>query len=311
MTDRPTTKPPRQGFRLGASVIVRALRLHQWIKNILVFLPLVAAHQLSAPGVLSSSLLIDALIVFVSFSLCASGTYIINDLCDIEADRLHPTKCRRPFATGSLSIRTGLVLALGNNICGVGIALLFPTHFYLFILAYMLLTLAYSLGLKQVPILDIIILASLYTLRILGAGCALSIIISPWLIAFSMFFFFSLASVKRLTELREARNRGCAALQRRGYGDADLEVISQSGSAGGYISVLVLVLYANDPAVTRLYSSPQILWCAGPVLVYWIGRLFLLANRGKLNADPLVFALRDRVSYYVAIALGVVVLLAA
>lgn len=283
---------------------LKALRPHQWAKNLLVFVPLIASHRLSAPGAITASLILDALIVFVSFSLCASSAYVINDLCDLEADRQHPTKRHRPFASGALSPGFGGSLATACGVLGIGLSLLFPGRFYLFIVAYIATTLLYSLRLKQVAVLDIVLLASLYTVRILGAGSALQISISPWLIAFSMFLFFSLATVKRFAELRESRERGRAKLPGRGYVDADLEVVSQWGVASGYIAALVLVLYANDPAVTRLYRSPQLLWCAGLVLVYWLSRLFLLAHRGELDVDPLVFALKDRVSYCLGAALG-------
>lgn len=289
---------------------ISALRPHQWAKNLLVFVPIVAAHKLTAPGILSSYLLLDTLLVFLSFSLCASATYVVNDLCDLDADRLHPVKRARPFAAGALSLKHGAALALACGIVGIGLALLFPTALYRYVGLYVIITISYSLYLKRIPILDIAVLAALYTLRILGAGCALAIAISPWLIAFSMFFFFSLASVKRLAELREARSRGAADVPGRGYGHADLEIVSQCGAASGYISALVLVLYANDPSVTRLYTSPQILWCAAPVLVYWLSRLFLLAHRGQITADPLVFALKDRASYCVALALAACVLAA-
>ncbi len=263
------------------------LRPHQWLKNVLVFVPMLAAHAPSAPN------LAGALLAFVAFSLVSSSGYVLNDLMDLAADRAHPRKCNRPLASGRLPIARGtlmmpLLLAAGLILAALGGGLLLAV-----IAGYFVLTTAYSTFLKQHAIADIGTLAALYTLRIIAGGAATGIAPSVWLLAFSMFFFFALAAVKRLAELVDLSRRGGAATKRRGYLVDDLPLVAQMTTASGYISVLVLALYLNSPAVQELYGAPWLLWGICLVLMYWISRIVLVAHRGLMNDDPVIYAVRE------------------
>jgi len=281
--------------------LLKALRVHQWAKNILLFVPLLAAHK-----ALNVPLLLQALLGFISFSLCASSVYVLNDLLDLDADRQHPTKRRRPFASGDLPVSAGLWLApllLGT---GASVALLLPGAFLALLGTYYAVTLAYSFYLKQVMMLDVLVLAGLYTVRIFGGSLAVGVPTSSWLFTFSMFLFLSLALVKRLSEVRRLRQANESAAPGRGYVAGDYEQLAILGVSSGYLSVLVLALYITSKEVTALYVYPERLWLLCPVMLYWVGRVWLLAHRGQVNEDPLVFALKDKVSYVVGlIAMGV------
>ncbi|WP_375768165.1 UbiA family prenyltransferase [Archangium gephyra] len=281
--------------------LLKALRVHQWAKNILLFVPLLAAHK-----ALDVPLLLRAVLGFISFSLCASSVYVLNDLLDLDSDRKHPTKRRRPFASGDLAVSAGLWLApllLGT---GAAVALLLPGAFLALLGTYYAVTLAYSFYLKQVMMLDVLVLAGLYTVRIFGGSLAVGVPTSSWLFTFSMFLFLSLALVKRLSEVRRLRQANEAAAPGRGYMAGDYEQLAILGVSSGYLSVLVLALYITSKEVTALYPSPERLWLLCPVMLYWVGRVWLLAHRGLVNEDPLVFALKDKVSYVVGlIAMGV------
>lgn len=292
--------------RTGLRVWVKALRVHQWAKNVLVFVPVLAAHK----G-LSLELLAQALLGFGAFSLCASSVYLLNDLLDLDSDRRHATKRRRPFASGDLPVRVGAVLAPVLLAAGFAVALLLlPLPFTALLATYYAATLAYSLYLKQVMVLDVLVLAGLYTVRIFGGSLATGVPTSSWLFTFSMFLFLSLALVKRLSEVRGLRLSNEAATPGRGYLASDYEQLASLGVAAGYISVLVLAFYITSKDVTALYAHPERLWLLCPVMLYWVSRVWLLAHRGLVNEDPLVFALRDKVSYAVGGA-AVLVLLAA
>nr|QKW93629.1 decaprenyl-phosphate phosphoribosyltransferase [Cystobacter sp.] len=281
--------------------LLKALRVHQWAKNVLVFVPLLAAHK----G-LNGPLLLQALLGFLSFSLCASSVYVLNDLLDLDSDRKHPTKRRRPFAAGDLSVRAGLWLAPLLLGAGAAVALLLPREFLALLGTYYGITLAYSLYLKQVMMLDVLVLAGLYTVRIFGGSLAVGVPTSSWLFTFSMFLFLSLALVKRLSEVRRLRLANESAAPGRGYEAGDYEQLAMLGVSSGYLSVLVLALYITSKEVTALYLHPERLWLLCPVMMYWVGRVWLLAHRGQVNEDPLVFALKDKVSYAVGlIAAGV------
>ncbi|HEX5749943.1 MAG TPA: UbiA family prenyltransferase [Archangium sp.] len=284
-----------------ARTLLKALRVHQWAKNILLFVPLLAAHK-----ALDVPLLLQAVLGFVSFCLCASSVYVLNDLLDLDADRKHPTKRRRPFASGDLPVSAGLWLApllLGS---GAAVALLLPRVFLALLATYYAVTLAYSLYLKQMMMLDVLVLAGLYTVRIFGGSLAVGVPTSSWLFSFSMFLFLSLALVKRLSEVRRLRQANESAAPGRGYMAGDYEQLAILGVSSGYLSVLVLALYITSKEVTVLYLSPERLWLLCPVMLYWVGRVWLLAHRGLVNEDPLVFALKDKVSYGVGlIAMGV------
>lgn len=276
---------------------VKALRCHQWSKNILIFVPILTSHSM-----LEGPLVLRAIAAFIAMSVCASSIYIVNDFLDIEADRQHPKKRHRPFAAGTLSIPFGAGLA--TFIGGGGLALSWltlPLPFNWLLWAYISLSLCYSLLLKSKVVADVITLALLYTLRILIGGAAIEIVISPWLLAFSMFLFLSLAFVKRYGEIGVLKRPISAEIPGRGYFADDKEWMRNMGGVSGYLSVLVFALYINSHEVTSLYSRPEILWFASPPLLYWIGRIWLLAARGKVEDDPLVFAATDRVSYAVGI----------
>ncbi|MEQ9257656.1 MAG: UbiA family prenyltransferase [Roseovarius sp.] len=272
------------------SAYLRALRPHQWLKNVLVFVPVAAAHALEP------MILLKALLAFVSFSLVSSCGYVLNDLMDLRADRAHPRKRLRPLASGRVPIAHGTLMVPLLLICGLSVAALGGWPLFGVIATYFLLTTLYSLALKQIAIADIGTLAGLYTMRIIAGGLATGLGLSVWLLAFSMFFFFALAAIKRQAELVDLQARGVPTARRRGYTVDDLPLVSQMAIASGFVSVLVLALYLNTPAVQELYASPWMLWGICLVLLYWLSRISLKTHRGLMDDDPIVYALRDRVS---------------
>lgn len=284
---------------------LRALRPHQWAKNVLVGAPLLLAHQLADLVRLGA-----VAMGFVAFCLVASAGYLINDMLDIEADRRHSTKRNRPFASGSLPIAHGILLTALLLAIGFAIPACFVSGAFVGMLAaYLLATLAYSHYLKERLFLDVLVLAGLYTHRVLAGGIAARVEVSSWLLAFSVFFFLSLALVKRYVELLEKAKAGetsAGSVARRAYQVGDTALVETMGIASGYLSVLVLGLYVSHKDVTRHYANPEVLWLVTPLMLYWISRVWLLARRGELAADPVVFAATDRVSY--AIVLGVFVI---
>jgi len=282
-----------------------ALRLHQWLKNLLVLVPLVAAHLFFDMGAVARSLL-----AFLAFGLCASGVYLVNDLLDLDSDRSHPRKRRRAFASGRLSILDGMLVAPLLSLAGLLLALHVMPMFAGVLLFYWTVTQAYSLWLKRVEMLDVTILAGLYTLRILGGAVALGVPLSFWLLAFSMFIFLSLAILKRFIELAALASDGRQQAAGRGYVISDLPLLQSLGTASGYIAVLVLALYINSPDSLELYTRPQVLWLLCPLLLYWIGRAWVMAHRGRMHDDPVVFAASDPVSLLVASICGLVVVFA-
>lgn len=269
---------------------IRALRPHQWLKNTLVFLPMLAAHQLNSQTFLLS------LFAFICFSLVASSVYVLNDLLDLAADRAHPRKRLRPFASGSIPIAHGTWMAAGLLILGAVLAISMSPSFLLAMVAYYLLTTAYSLHLKRRIVIDICVLAGLYTARIIAGGVATGLPLSVWLLAFSVFFFLSLAAVKRQAELIDSAERGNLKASGRGYHVDDLPIISMIAIGAGYVSVLVMTLYVNSPAVVELYAHPEALWGVCAVLLYWITRTVMVAHRGHMHDDPVVYAAKDRIS---------------
>ena len=269
---------------------LRAMRPHQWLKNLLIFFPLLAAHLFAGAA------LMQATMAFVAFSLVASSVYLLNDLLDLASDRAHPRKCKRPLASGALPLATGMAMTPVLLLMGLVIALFLKPLFLLVLSGYYLTTITYSLWLKRRPIVDICTLASLYTLRVAAGAAATGVSLSVWLLAFSAFLFFSLAAVKRQAELVDMANRGLDSMAGRGYRVTDLPVVTQMATASGFVAVLVLMLYVNEPTVLTLYSSPMLIWGACLVLLYWISRMVLTAQRGEMEDDPVVFAARDRVS---------------
>lgn len=267
-----------------------ALRPHQWLKNVLVFVPLFASQSFTGMHI------IQAVLAFMAFSLVSSSGYVLNDLMDLRADRAHPRKCKRPLAAGRVPIAHGTMMVPLLLVAGLLTALLGGTGLLGVIFGYFVLTTVYSTWLKQRAVADIGTLAGLYTLRIIAGGVATGLGLSVWLLAFSMFFFFALAAVKRLAELVDLEKRGIRTAKRRGYHVDDAPLISQMTTASGYISVLVLALYLNTFAVQRLYTAPWMLWGICLVLMYWISRVVLVTHRGKMEDDPIVYAIRDRTS---------------
>lgn len=279
----------------------KQLRLHQWAKNALVFVPLLASHKLN-----DLDLFVTGILAFVLFSLCASSVYLLNDLLDLVDDRKHVSKRNRPLASGAIPIKAALIafpaLLIGAFAAS---AWLMPWKFTLALAAYYSLTVAYSFVLKRIMTVDVIVLAMLYTVRIVAGTFAFDVILTFWMLAFSMFLFLSLAMVKRYTELGESRSRGQTELTAgRGYYPSDLEMISSLGAASGLLSVMVLALYIQDQNTQALYRYPEVIWLACPVLLYWIARTWMVAHRGWMHDDPVVFAIKDRNSLLAAAIFG-------
>jgi 4-hydroxybenzoate polyprenyltransferase len=283
---------------------VRAIRLHQWIKNALVFLPPLLAHRIADPTVL-----LNAAMAFVAFGCCASSVYVINDLFDLAADRAHPRKRHRPFATALLSVRSGVHAAIVLLLCAVLLAALIGRLYVLVLAGYYVVTWAYSLRLKRIALLDVMTLAGLYTLRIIAGAAATHIEPSFWLLAFSVFLFLSLGFVKRYAELYDARKADELVGQGRGYGADDLSLIMSLGTASGYCGVVVIALYINSADAIAMYHHHKTMWLICPLMLFWISRVWMLTARGHMHDDPVVFALRDRTSLLILVALGLIVLL--
>lgn len=282
---------------------LRALRIHQWLKNLLIFVPLLTAHKIT-----DFQYLFHSLLAFLSFSLCASGVYLLNDLLDLQDDRHHNSKRNRPLASGDMPLAHGLTIIPFLILAAFGIALLLPYSFLIVLSSYYALTVTYSLWLKCIALLDVLVLASLYTIRIIAGLLAASIEYSFWLLAFSVFLFLSLAIVKRYTELAGLKN----GLRPKGrdYQVQDRELLAALGGASGYLSVLILALYINSPEVLKLYSNPKLLWLLCPIMLYWISRVWFIAHRGNMHDDPIIFAIRDKVSLMIAGIMVTVVILA-
>lgn len=287
-------------------VWLRALRVHQWSKNVLMFVPLVLAHQ-----ALESHKIGDLLLGFLAFSLCASSVYILNDLLDLGSDRQHPRKRTRPFASARLPLWQGL--AAFPALLAVSFVLAVSAGFaFMWVLgAYYVTTLAYSLVLKRHALVDVFTLAALYTLRIIAGAVVAQVVLSPWLLAFSIFLFLSLGVVKRVAELGVAQARRINILHGRGYGTNDLAILQILGVAAGYASVVVLALYINAPEAHQLYPHAELLWLMAPLMLYWISHMWLVTHRGEMHDDPIVFAVKDRASQVIAILVGIVVNIAA
>lgn len=281
---------------------LRVMRPHQWLKNVLVFLPMLAAHQLD---LLTLS---QAILAFVAFSLVASATYVLNDLLDLANDRAHPRKCKRPFASGAVRLIHGTWMVPVLALTGAGVAWAGGWQLFAVVAIYGATTLLYSLKLKRLPIIDICTLAALYALRVLAGSAATGVPSSLWLLAFAMFFFFALASIKRYAELIDGAASGKTEAAGRGYRVEDRPVIGNIAVSSGLVSVLVLALYANSEPVQRLYSMPEVLWGICLILLFWTNRVALLTHRGEMHDDPVVFAMRDRVSLCCGALVGLLAL---
>ena len=286
---------------------LKALRPHQWIKNILVFIPLVVAHQFTADN------LTNSLLAFFALSMTASSAYVVNDLFDLSNDRAHPRKRFRPFAACLIPLSHSAFMLPILWGAGVVTALQIGPGFAAILLLYFILTISYSTFIKRLLLLDVFTLAGLYTIRLIAGGLATSIVLSEWLVVFSGLFFLSLSSIKRQADLEDLNSRDLAAIKGRAYNVDDTPLIASMAMAAGFASVLVMALYLNSDAVQLLYTQPAVLWGICIVLLYWISRLVILTKRGQMDDDPIVFSIRDRTSYccfaiILALALGAGVL---
>ena len=292
--------------RAGFAIWFKALRVHQWLKNLLLFVPLLAAHQIG--NAQSLGLLI---IAFLSFSLCASSVYITNDLLDLESDRIHPRKRFRPFASAKLSVLHGVIAAplliAASFLLGAVVGL----DFLIVLLVYLLMAVTYSFNLKRLVLVDCLTLATLYTMRIIAGAAAVSVSLSFWLLAFSIFIFLSLAFVKRYAELLVQSSEGKNSAHGRGYLVTDAPLLQALGVSSGYISTLVIALYLRSENVMSLYAQPLAIWLLIPILLFWVSWVWLKSSRGEMHDDPIVFAAKDRTSLSVAVITAFVFIYAA
>jgi 4-hydroxybenzoate polyprenyltransferase len=286
------------------ATLLKSMRLHQWAKNLLIFVPLLLSHDLRPAKVLT------ALAAFFCFSLTASSAYLVNDLLDIDADRRHPRKRLRPIASGDLPGISGAFLAL--LLLGVAFfgASFLPGGFYGWLTLYLITTLSYSSVLKRIALVDVLVLSGLYILRLLAGGAATLTNISHWLSGFSLFLFLSLAIVKRFAELENLRTSGSTPKNGRGYLLADQEQLRSFGTASAYAAVVVFAIYISGMDVTKLYRQPHLLWLIVPLMLLWLNRVWLLASRGELDEDPVAFAITDRMSLFIGALVLAIALLA-
>lgn len=280
---------------------IRCLRPHQWSKNLLLFLPIIAAHQLNDSGKL-----VLTISGFLTYCILVSALYMFNDLLDLSSDRLHPEKKDRPFASGSVPILFGLIMVPLMVGGALTLGWLISNKFLMALSLYALVSLSYSLFLKNIVILDVIILALLYVLRVISGGIVADINLSFWLLSFSMFFFFGLAFTKRFAELLSLSERNQEFISGRGYRKEDLEITRVLGVASGFLSILVLALYINDESVVYHYNQPKFLWAFCPLLIYWVSHMWVIASRAEMHHDPIVFTMRDKTSWWIAL-LGMVI----
>ena len=285
------------GHRAGFADFSRVFRVHQWMKNLLLFITPLAAHIVPDADMAGTLML-----AFFAFCFCASAVYIANDLFDLDSDRYHPRKKFRPFASGRVSVHLGVLLAPLLILVAAVLALQAGALFAAWLAFYFVLTCAYSWGLKRLIIVDCLVLAMLYSVRIIAGAAAAGIPLSFWLLAFSVFLFLSLAFVKRYAELIVQAQMGREKAHGRGYLTTDAPLVQSLGLAAGYSSVLVLAFYLNSEAVVKLYSSPEFMWTSVPVMLFWISWVWMKAHRGQMHDDPLIFALRDRASLIAGLA---------
>jgi 4-hydroxybenzoate polyprenyltransferase/phosphoserine phosphatase len=283
--------------------VLKMLRVHQWCKNTLIAVPMVLSHEY-----FNATMILQCVLAFISFSAVASAIYIVNDFFDLALDRQHPTKRNRPFASGVLSIPFGLVSIGVLLAVGIGAGLLVSWPFVGVLAGYIVITTAYSLALKRMLLIDVLTLAGLYTVRVIAGAAATGVGVSFWLLAFSMFFFLSLALVKRYVELDSPSLMPGERIAGRGYRCEDRDVVAQAGMASAFSSALVLALYMNSEAVRELYPHPWVVWPLPPIVLYLTMRVWVLGRRGEMHDDPVVFIISDWRSQIV-IVLGAVLLL--
>lgn len=285
-------------------VCFNALRVHQYLKNLLVLVPLATSHQFAFANIITD------VIAFVAFCACASAVYILNDLIDLKSDRAHPSKRARPFASGLLHLRTGLLMVPALLLTSLMLAITISLEFVGVLVGYFALTSAYSLYFKRQMLVDVVVLALLYTTRIVAGGVAVEIQISQWLFMFSMFIFTSLALIKRHVELAARLDRGLPDRSDRDYRVGDLDVVAALAAAAGLNAITIFALYVASPDVQKLYRHPRALWLICPILLYWIGRALMMAHRRLMDDDPIVFALRDRISAIAMASIATIVIIA-
>ncbi|PVZ68925.1 UbiA family prenyltransferase [Pelagibaculum spongiae] len=296
----------------AAKTFFKGIRIHQWVKNLLVFVPLMTSHQLN---LLTFS---QSVLAFIAFGFCASAVYLINDLMDLDSDRHHHSKCNRPLASGKMSIMQGVLLTPVFMLISALICISLPMQFAWVLGAYFVVTMAYSLRLKKTELIDVLLLAGLYTVRVVAGAAAISVELSFWLLAFSIFLFFSLAMIKRLSELDKLQQDQGEQTESpikekargRGYVIADIQILQIMAATSGYSAVVVLAMYINNKDIMSLYPSPQLLWALCPIVLLWISRMLLLTSRGEMNEDPVVFAIRDRISWVLGGIAGVALIAA-
>ncbi|QBQ98394.1 UbiA family prenyltransferase [Paraburkholderia pallida] len=286
-------------------LVLKEMRVHQWVKNVLIFVPLLTAHRFN-----DLQAVISACIAFASFSVCASSVYLLNDMLDLDADRRHARKCSRPFASGKLPLSLGIVLTIALLGAGLALATLLPWEFGAVLVAYMAATVAYSFVLKRLTLIDVFTLACLYTVRVIAGGECANIALSYWLILFSVPIFLSLAMLKRYVELDAMLQQGKTEAAGRGYITQDMSILRSFGTAAAYLAVLVLALYLNSPELELLYRHPKMLWAVFALTLYWVSRMWMLAFRGQMHDDPIVFTFKDRASCAVIGLCGVFMVLA-
>lgn len=292
--------------RSTALALFSAIRVRQWPKNFLLLLPLFLAHQAG-----NLAMLTKGAAAFFAFSFVASAGYILNDLLDIEVDRKHPRKRLRPFASGDLSPVTGLATAAILLLTSAALCFVQPPHFAIWLALYFLTTFSYSVALKKIALVDVLVLAGLYTVRLICGSIATGAPLSAWMESFSLFFFLSLAIVKRYSELHALRIKHAVPQNDRGYHVDDIEQMRSFGTASSYAAIVVFVLYVNSPEIQKLYHHPHLLWLITPLIIYWINRVWLLAHRGELDEDPVIFAVTDRSSLLIGLLAGLIVVLGA
>jgi 4-hydroxybenzoate polyprenyltransferase/phosphoserine phosphatase len=291
--------------RAGVTTWVRQLRLHQCLKNLLIFVPLLTSFTLG-----DLALLMTAVWAFLAFSMAASSAYILNDLWDLDSDRAHARKRHRPLASGRISIRSAAMTALILLAASLGLAWAIEATFFWLVLVYLFSSIAYSWRLKTYVVLDVVVLSGLYTLRILAGSAAVTVNTSFWLLAFSVFLFLSLALIKRCTELQMGEREAHAATPGRDYRMEDLAILWPMGVAAGLSAVVVFALFVSAAETASRYATPQLLWLVGVGLIYWLGRLWIKTARGEMHDDPLLFTLRNRGSRVTILAMLLVMLAA-
>lgn len=309
--DRAVWHAARQGLRVdgahrsAAALLLESMRPAHWLKNLLVFVPVLAAHRSHESGLMAK-----CLVAFIALGFCASAGYLLNDLVDLDADRHHPRKRTRPFASGDLPLSYALIATPALVLLGCLLCLLVSPALLAIVAAYFILSATYSLRIKKIALLDVLFLAGLYTVRIMAGSVAATIASSHWLLAFSTFLFFSLALVKRYGELAIMKRIDGDAAKARCYELSDAELLASMGVASGFLSILVLALYISSDKAQLLYGQQMVLWFLCPLLFYWIGHVWLTAHRGLMHDDPVVFAVRDQVSRILLFLMALTAILA-